>query len=218
VQCAVKYGQLRVSGYITAWIILSIDTVVLINTLVHLFCIQFDKFSVFFYTSLHFDLCNGLNICVWKYSSCICISISQKNVTGVEEFWWVLYKLWAFTIGPVDQQTVKHCVRTWDVWTWRVVWAVTMGSCWSHPPAVPCVSVATHAMMSLVPRVRHARWWRWTVMMSTALLCLHVSMHQVYSFNDTVWIISHWNWEQVFVAFLWHSNWGIEIPWWVFSL
>jgi len=64
-----------------------------------------------------------------------------------------------------------------------------MGSCWSHPPAVPCVSVATHAMMSLVPRVRHARWWRWTVRMSTAPLCLHVSIHQVYSFNDTVWIV-----------------------------
>jgi len=32
------------------------------------------------------------------------------------------------------------------------------------------------------------------------------------------WIVSHWNWEQVFVAFLWHSDWDSEILWWIFSL
>jgi len=78
VQCAVKYGQLEFLFTLLHGSSYLLTQLLLINTVVHLFCIEFDRFSVFFYTSLHFCLCGGLNICVWKYSSCICISISQK--------------------------------------------------------------------------------------------------------------------------------------------
>jgi len=81
----------------------------------------------------------------------------------------------------MGQQPAQCYVRSWAVWTWHAVWAVTMGLCWTSPPAVPCVSAAIHVMASPVPRDRCAKWWRWTARMSTAPLCLPVSLYHVAS-------------------------------------
>lgn len=75
------------------------------------------KFSVFFYTSLHFCLCNGLNIHVWKYSSYICISISQKMLLVLTNF---------------DEYLVSYGPSLQDQWANRL-WSTAWGPGMSGP-------------------------------------------------------------------------------------